>query len=91
MKILIILPNWLGDAVMATPAIELLCTYYPRAELTFVGSYASIEALRYHPNCKNAIVDDTKKAPNRIKFEAAISKPLKLGHQHKVNANVPFC
>ncbi|MDP2894365.1 MAG: lipopolysaccharide heptosyltransferase II [Sulfurimonas sp.] len=76
MKILIILPNWLGDAVMATPAIELLCTYYPRAELTFVGSYASIEALKYHPNCKNAIVDDTKKAPNRIKATYELAKKL---------------
>ncbi len=76
MKILIILPNWLGDAVMATPAIELLCTYYSRAELTFVGSYASIEALKYHPNCKNAIVDDTKKAPNRIKATYELAKKL---------------
>jgi len=76
MKILIILPNWLGDAVMATPAIELLCTYYPRAELTFVGSYASIEVLKYHPNCKNAIVDDTKKAPNRIKATYELAKKL---------------
>ncbi len=67
MKILIILPNWLGDAVMATPAIELLCKYYPKAKLTFIGSLVSIEALKYHPNCENAIIDETKKAPNRIK------------------------
>ncbi len=49
MRILIILPNWLGDAVMATPAIELLSKYHPGAKFTFVGSYASIEALKYHP------------------------------------------
>ena len=51
MKILIILPNWLGDAVMATPAIELLSAYYPIAEFTFVGSFVAIEALKYHPKC----------------------------------------
>jgi len=67
MKILIILPNWLGDAVMATPAIELLSAYYPRAEFTFVGSFVAIEALKYHPLCKNAIVDETKKAPKQSK------------------------
>jgi heptosyltransferase-2 len=76
MKILIILPNWLGDAVMATPAIELLCIYYPMAKFTFVGSYASIEALKYHPRCKEAIVDETKKAPNRVKATYELAKKL---------------
>ena len=76
MKILIILPNWLGDAVMATPAIELLSAYYPRAEFTFVGSFVAIEALKYHPFCKNAIVDETKKAPNRVKATYELAKKL---------------
>jgi heptosyltransferase-2 len=66
MKILIILPNWLGDAVMATPAIELLSTKFPTARFTFVGSFASIEALKYHPKCEHAIIDATKKASNRL-------------------------
>jgi heptosyltransferase-2 len=76
MKILIILPNWLGDAVMATPAIELLSAYYPSAKFTFVGSFVSIEALKYHPLCKNAIVDETKKASNRIKATYTLAKEL---------------
>lgn len=66
MRILILLPNWLGDAVMATPAIELLVQHYPNARFTFVGSYLSIEALRHHPKCENAITDETKKAPSRL-------------------------
>ncbi|EHP30476.1 ADP-heptose--lipooligosaccharide heptosyltransferase II [Sulfurimonas gotlandica GD1] len=65
MKILVILPNWLGDAIMATPAIELLASHYRDARFTFVGSYVSIEALKHHPLCERAIVDDTKKASNR--------------------------
>lgn len=76
MKILIILPNWLGDAIMATPAIELLSKYYPRADFTFVGSFVTIEALKYHPRCKNAIVDETKKAPNRIQATYELAKKL---------------
>jgi len=64
--LLIILPNWLGDAVMATPAIEALCTIYPEAELTLVGSFVSIEALKYHPQCKRHYVDETKKGGNRF-------------------------
>lgn len=66
MRILVVLPNWLGDAVMATPAIELLAKYYDNVRFTFVGSYVSIEALKHHPLCENAIVDETKKAPSRL-------------------------
>jgi heptosyltransferase-2 len=58
-EILVILPNWLGDAVMATPL--KLFKIYPDAELTLVGSYVSIEALKYHPQCKRHTVDETKK------------------------------
>ncbi len=80
MKILIILPNWLGDAVMATPAIELLASHHPHASFTFVGSYASIEALKYHPLCSEAIIDETKKASNR--FMATYKLAKKLGEFH---------
>ena len=66
MKILIILPNWLGDAIMATPAIEALCVIYPDAQLTMVGSYVSIEALKHHPQCVRSYVDETKKEGNRF-------------------------
>jgi heptosyltransferase-2 len=66
MKILIILPNWLGDAIMSTPALEALCKIYPDAKLTLVGSYVSIEALKYHPNCTRHYVDETKKGGNRF-------------------------
>jgi heptosyltransferase-2 len=76
MKILIILPNWLGDAVMATPAIELLSKYHPGAKFTFVGSYASIEAIKYHPLCEKAIVDETKKAKNRIVATYKLARAL---------------
>ncbi len=66
MNILIILPNWLGDAVMATPAIELLCNANPNATLTLVGSHASIEALKHHPLCTRYYVDKTKTSGNRL-------------------------
>lgn len=50
---------------MTTPAIELLCRYYPHARLTFVGSFVSVEALKHHPKCERTIIDETKKANNR--------------------------
>lgn len=76
MKILIILPNWLGDAIMATPAIELLAKYYPGAKFTFVGSFVSIEALKYHPLCERVIVDETKNAPSRLVATYKLAKSL---------------
>jgi heptosyltransferase-2 len=75
-KILIILPNWLGDAVMATPAIEALCTLYPQAQLTLVGSYVSIEALKHHPQCSRHYVDETKKGRNRFRNTYRFAKEL---------------
>ncbi len=76
MRILVILPNWLGDAVMTTPAIELLASYYKDIRFTFVGSYASIEALKYHPLCEKAIIDETKKAKNRLVATYKLAKEL---------------
>jgi heptosyltransferase II len=75
-KILIILPNWLGDAIMATPTIEALCVMYPDAQLTFVGSYVSIEALKHHPQCVRSYVDETKKEGNRFLNTYRFAKEL---------------
>lgn len=58
MKILIEPPTWLGDAVMATPAIEALLTVHPDAEVTLVGSLLSTEALKFHPQVAHSEVLD---------------------------------
>lgn len=76
MNILIILPNWLGDAIMATPAIELLAHYHKSAKFTFIGSFVSIEALKYHPQCVRAVVDETKKAKSRFKATKELARSL---------------
>ena len=77
MKILLVLPNWLGDALMATPAIELLTEAYPDASFTFVGSMVTIEALKYHPKCEKAVIDKTKQSDKgRLKATLAFAKEL---------------
>lgn len=76
MTILLILPNWLGDAVMATPVIEALCVAYPHAKLTMIGSYVSIEALKHHPQCVRSYVDETKKSGNRFLNTYRFAKEL---------------
>ncbi len=60
MRILIELPSWLGDSVMATPAIENLIQFHIDAEVTLVGSEISIEVFKYHPNISKTYTLDKK-------------------------------
>jgi heptosyltransferase II len=65
MKISIEIPTWLGDAVMATPAIENILIKYPNAKFTIVGSYVSTKLFLHHPNVEQIIIDESKKSGNR--------------------------
>ncbi len=56
MKILIELPTWLGDTVMATPTIENLSNFFNDSEITLIGSIVAIEALKNHPNVTKTYV-----------------------------------
>ncbi len=56
MKILIELPTWLGDAVMATSAIENLSNHYKDAEITFIGSVTSVEVFVNHPKLNKTFI-----------------------------------
>ena len=56
MKALIELPTWLGDAVMATPAIENIVNFENDVEITFIGSFVAIEALKKHPKVIKTVV-----------------------------------
>ena len=56
MKVLIELPTWLGDCVMATPAIENIVNFYNDIEITFIGSFVSIEAMKIHSKVVKTVV-----------------------------------
>ena len=49
-KILIEPPSWLGDAVMASSAIENLINYFNNVEITIIGSAATLEVYKNHPS-----------------------------------------
>jgi len=59
-RILIELPTWLGDCVMATPAIENISNFYNDVEITFIGSVVAIEAMKNHPKMVKMVVLDKK-------------------------------
>lgn len=73
-KIFIEIPTWLGDAVMATPAIENIVATYPNCEFTILGSFVSTKIFIHHPNVKRLIIDDSKKSGNRYKNLYKIAK-----------------
>lgn len=65
MKLLIELPTWMGDAVMATPAIENIVKSYPEREIIIFGSFLSAQLFLEHPNVKEIIVDKSRSGGNR--------------------------
>ncbi|MFY9094233.1 ADP-heptose--LPS heptosyltransferase, partial [Aliarcobacter butzleri] len=75
-EIFIEIPSWLGDAIMATPAIENLIKTYPDAQITLLGSFVSAQAFQGYPNIKKVIIDDTKKSGNRYKNLISLAKSI---------------
>jgi len=65
-KIFIEVPTWLGDCVMATPAIENIVKTYPGVKITLMGSFVSAALFEAHPNVENIIVDESKTAKSRL-------------------------
>lgn len=66
MKLLIEIPTWLGDAIMATPAIENLLKHYKNSEVTIVGSNVATQLFINDNRIKNILVDETKKSKIRL-------------------------
>ena len=60
MKLLIEIPAWLGDAVMATPAIENIANYYNEPEIILIGSFVSVETLKNNPKVAETYILEKK-------------------------------
>jgi len=76
MRILIEIPTWLGDAVMATPAIENIVALYPKCELVIFGSFVSTRLFVAHPNVEKIVVDMSKKEGCRYKNLYKLAKSV---------------
>ncbi|MDA0294739.1 MAG: glycosyltransferase family 9 protein [Planctomycetota bacterium] len=48
-RLAILMPNWLGDAVMAEPSIRAICGAAPSLELSLFGRASAISMLEGHP------------------------------------------
>jgi len=60
MNVLIELPNWLGDCVMATPSIENLVSVSKNAKITFIGPKTSTDIFLNHPNYHSSIESERR-------------------------------
>lgn len=76
-KILLRLPNWLGDSVMVSPAFEALKRHFPNATFSIVGNKASCGIYSRDPRVSNIYIDETKKSKNR--FSATLQFAKKVG------------
>lgn len=77
-KIFIEVPTWLGDCVMATPAIENIVKAYPHVKMTIMGSYVSTAMFEAHPNVEKIIVDKSRNAKSRLGWLYKTAK--NMGH-----------
>ena len=75
MRVFIELPTWLGDAVMASAAIENLSKN--AKNIVFFGSYVACELYKSHPKCEKVVIDDSKKQNSR--YLSLIKTARKLG------------
>lgn len=76
MKILVRLPTWLGDAIMATPFLAELRAQYADAQFCFVGSAVSAALLRRDFPTARFVVDNTKQSKIRLLALAQLAKEL---------------
>ncbi len=83
MRLLIELPTWLGDTIMATGAIENLVSLIKPKYVAIVGSIVSVEAIKnapyvdsvytYNKNVRNIIFDIYRLTLNVGEYDIAIS------------------
>lgn len=58
MKILVRLPNWLGDTVMAVGAVNALPFFFPGAEVSVIAKSGLQELLRFFPPLHHRFIFD---------------------------------
>ncbi len=61
-RIMIRSTNWIGDAVMTTPAMQAVKASFPNAETVLVANPVVAELFLFHPCCDGVIVYDKKGA-----------------------------
>ncbi len=72
-RILIRSTNWIGDAVMTTPAVHTIRTNFPDAEITMLAVPWVADIFRMNPDVDNLFIYDKKHL-----YQGKMKGPLKL-------------
>ena len=67
-RIAIFLPNWVGDVVMASPALSALRGHFADAHITHVGRPAAIDTLGPGGLCDQTLIDRSTSPPKITNF-----------------------
>jgi heptosyltransferase II len=86
MKILVRLPNWLGDMVMSVGFIHQLSHFFPGAEISVIAKKGIHDLLTYFPELKHKFIF------NKEEFKG-IRRLIEYGRQvrHVENFDLFFC
>lgn len=77
-SIAIFLPNWIGDVVMATPAIRAVREHFPDARLISVSKPYVAEVVRGSPWFDGEVLFD-RKGPKERRFWSAVQQLRQFG------------
>ena len=77
LKILIRLPNWLGDAVMSTPMLESLKSHFSETRFCLVAPKSVLAIFSGDKRIEFFIPDESKKAKNRFYATYALSRQIR--------------
>lgn len=64
--VIVRVPNWIGDVVMATAGLSALRKAFPTAAITALAKPWVADVLRYHPDINELIIHDPRNFPGRI-------------------------
>jgi len=76
-RILVRSTNWIGDAVMTTPALGAIRETFPSAEISIVANPVVGELFTHHPYCDRLIIFDKQKSHSGIRGMLNFSRQLR--------------
>ena len=79
-KILVRSTNWIGDAVMTTPALVALRSQYPQAEIVLLANPLVAEMFQFHPSIDRVIIYDKKGWHQGVKGMLRLVKEIRAEH-----------
>ncbi len=76
-KILLRLPNWLGDAVLCLPALERLRAHFPQAEIVALARPRAADLLLSHPSLNRVWVFERPGRHQGLRGLLALARELR--------------